>query len=58
MDASPKTELEPLAHDTEQSMIELRQDISVGLEELKQGKSILGEQVFEELRRLSEAKRR
>lgn len=40
-----------------QRMDELRQEVSIGLEELKQGKSVPGEQVFEELRRLSKTRR-
>ncbi len=58
MDTSPKAETKPLAHEAEQHIAELRQEVAVGLEELKQGKSVPGKQVFEELRRLSEAKHR
>lgn len=57
MDTSPKTELESATDDTGKRMAELRQEVTVGLEELKQGKSVPGEQVFEEPRRLSKAKR-
>lgn len=40
-----------------QRMAELRQEVSVGLEDLKQGRSVPGKQVFSELKRRSEARR-
>lgn len=57
MDMLPKNEIQALTHETEQRIAELRQDIFAGLEELNKGKSVPGEQVFEELRRLSETRR-
>ncbi len=58
MDMQSVSEVEPLNHETQRRIAELRQEVSVGLEELKLGKSVPGEQVFEELRRRSEAKSR
>ena len=42
----------------QQRLAELKREIAVGLEELKQGNLVPGEQVFEELRQRSEARRR
>ncbi len=42
----------------QQRLAELKREVAVGLEELRQGKSAPGEQVFEELRARSEARRR
>lgn len=58
MDRPLASEVKILTHEVEQRMAELRQEVFVGLEELKLGKSVPGEQVFEELRRRSETNRR
>ncbi len=42
----------------QQRLAELKREVAVGLEELRQGKSVPSEQVFEELRGRSEARRR
>ena len=42
----------------QQRLSELKREIAIGLEDLNQGKTIPGEQVFAELRQRSEARRR
>jgi antitoxin ParD1/3/4 len=42
----------------EHRIAELRQEISIGLEQLRRGEGIPGEQVFEELRQRSQERRR
>ena len=41
----------------QQRLAELKREIAVGLDDLKQGHSVPGEQVFEELRQRSQAQR-
>ena len=51
---------EGVAHDTDslREMVErLKWDVMLGLDDLDQGKTVLGKRVFEELRRRSEEKR-
>ncbi len=42
----------------QQRLAELKREVAIGLKELRQGKSVPGEQVFEELQGRSEARRR
>jgi len=41
----------------QQRLTELKREVSIGLEELKLGQSVPGEQVFEELRQRSQSRR-